>query len=475
MIQDTKSLIKWLVVFFFMFGFGFIPPFGQMTEVGMKILGVFIGAVYGWTAIGILEVTFVAIIAYGLVVGFSTYVASSFGTAMIAMMLIFFPMCGMLTKYNVLETLAQKFITMKFCEGHPWRITFMIMFAAFVCAPINVLVVAVLMMQFVRNVCKVANIPMPSKFSVAMMIGIAMALMAGQLIIPVFGTPLVLVAALGAITGVQVNMAKYMILIIATGLATLIAFTGCMRFILKVDVEPLKNVSLDVFGGKKSFNKDQIKALVITLLTLFALILNSVLPQGTALHGIIVGKLGIFGIAIVAVVVAMFMKNSEGKPLFKFSEAAKLGMAWEPFYLAAFIVPFANYMTGGETGISATITSLMAPMFSLPPVLFLIVMFACVTIITNFAQNAVVIIMFLPLFLSYGMGSGFDMTGFYILLFMSAQIAISTPGSSTPCGVLYSATDLVDVGMVLKMALKVIPVLFAVTMLVGMPLTFLMY
>ena len=132
-------------------------------------------------------------------------------------------------------------------------------------------------------------------------------------------------------------------------------------------------------------------------------------------------------------------------------------------------------MTGGETGIPQTITSVMGPVMGLPPIVFLVIMFFLVTLITNFAQNTVVIIMFLPLFLAYATATGFHMEGFYILLFMVAQLAISTPGSSTPCGVVYSTTDMVDVAMVLKMALKVLPLLFIALVVVGIPLTFLLW
>ena len=351
----------------------------------------------------------------------------------------------------------------------------MIMLATYVCAPINALVIAILMVAFVRNVCIVAKIPMPSKWSVAMLIGVALAIMTGQLMIPVFGTPLVLVAALGAITGIQVNMVKYMLLLIPVGIVLLFVYVFAMRFVLKVDVTPLKNLTMEALGGKQSFNSDQIKALVITLLTLFALICNSVVPQGTALYTVLSGTLGIFGISLIALGVLLFMKNSKGEPLFVFTECARKGMAWEPFYLAAFIVPFATYMTGGETGIPQTITSVMGPVMGLPPIVFLVIMFFLVTIITNFAQNTVVIIMFLPLFLAYATATGFHMEGFYILLFMVAQLAISTPGSSTPCGIVYSTTDMVDVGMVMRMALKVLPLLFIALMVVGIPLTFLLW
>lgn len=66
---------------------------------------------------------------------------------------------------------------------------------------------------------------------------------------------------------------------------------------------------------------------------------------------------------------------------------------------------------------------MMKPLFALSPIAFLILMFLCVNIITNFAQNTIVIIIFLPLFLTYGQATGFPMEGFYILI-----IPVSTNG-----------------------------------------------
>lgn len=31
-----------------MFGFGYLPTFGQITPVGMKILGIFLGCIFAW-------------------------------------------------------------------------------------------------------------------------------------------------------------------------------------------------------------------------------------------------------------------------------------------------------------------------------------------------------------------------------------------------------------------------------------------
>jgi len=474
MINSKDKLVKWAIVLFLMFGFGFLPAFGSMTPEGMKILGIFVGAVFGWSTLSVLEVTICAMVAYGLVVGFNTFVASSFGSPMIAMMMVFFPVCGMLNKYGVLQVLAQKFITMKFCERKPWRICFVLFLTAAICAPINGPVIAILMMAFATNICKTANINTPSPQSVAMAIGIALGCMCGQLFIPVFGTPLVLIGALTAITGVTVNLAKYMLLIIPCGILMLLVYTACMKYILKIDVSALECVTAETLGGRVKFSKDQTKALAVTGLLLFFMVANSIFPAGSLPYTIL-SKFGMFGIPITGVMLMMFLRNEAGEPLFSFAQFARDGFAWEPFFLAAFIVPFATYMTGGTTGIPQTITSLMGPLMGLSPIAFLVLALAFVCIVTNFAQNTVVVIMCLPFFMAYGASSGFAMDGMYILMFLVAQIAILSPGSSTIDGIIYSIKDMVDVGMVSKMAVKALPVLFIVLMAVGFPLTLLLW
>ena len=49
-----KGKIHYLITAIICFGFGLIPPFGGMTEYGMGVLGAFIGAIYGWSTIGMI-------------------------------------------------------------------------------------------------------------------------------------------------------------------------------------------------------------------------------------------------------------------------------------------------------------------------------------------------------------------------------------------------------------------------------------
>lgn len=41
-------LIKFAIMLILTFGIGFLPPFGDVTPLGMKVLGVFVGTIFGW-------------------------------------------------------------------------------------------------------------------------------------------------------------------------------------------------------------------------------------------------------------------------------------------------------------------------------------------------------------------------------------------------------------------------------------------
>lgn len=49
--ENRRSPLYYVHVAIFLlitFGFGFLPPFAQITDVGMKVLGAFLGAVMDW-------------------------------------------------------------------------------------------------------------------------------------------------------------------------------------------------------------------------------------------------------------------------------------------------------------------------------------------------------------------------------------------------------------------------------------------
>ena len=59
------KIFNMVVTLVLMFGFGLLPPFSTLTPVGMKLLGIFLGVIYGYTTCGIIWPSLFAIIAFG--------------------------------------------------------------------------------------------------------------------------------------------------------------------------------------------------------------------------------------------------------------------------------------------------------------------------------------------------------------------------------------------------------------------------
>ena len=51
---STKNVLHYLIMIALMVVFYFIPSGNVVTPYGMRLLGVFIGLVYGWTFLGLL-------------------------------------------------------------------------------------------------------------------------------------------------------------------------------------------------------------------------------------------------------------------------------------------------------------------------------------------------------------------------------------------------------------------------------------
>lgn len=48
------TFVHFVVMLLIIFGFGALSPFGAITPLGMKMMGVFLGLLYGWITSGML-------------------------------------------------------------------------------------------------------------------------------------------------------------------------------------------------------------------------------------------------------------------------------------------------------------------------------------------------------------------------------------------------------------------------------------
>lgn len=465
--QKKVNIIHYIITAVIAFGFGFLPPFGAMTEYGMGLLGSFIGAVYGWSTIGMIWPSFIALTAMGYYMGIGTMLAASVGNPVVAGLLIIFPMFSVLSELHVTEWLANKFITNKLSLGRPWVAIGMVFLGAYFTSFINSILVIIIFGTFVVTLCKNLDIAPYSKFATAMMIGVAYAVMLGQIAVPMLGTGLTFSLAFQGMFQTAMPYAKFMAFMYPAGIALLMLYICVMKFILRVDVTPLKNLTVEMLGEDAgSLNHDQKLAGGFFLLFVVCMLASSLVPA-TSAAGVFLNKFGFFGIGAIIASIMMLVPKSDGTPLLDFMKMAA-HIAWEPFWLTAFIMVVSTYLTGADTGLSATIAMVLQNFTSMSPWVFIIGVLVFAAVITNVANNLILTIVIMPMIFQFAGMVGMNGTGLVLVLFLTTQLALATPGASPITAIAMSNVSHVKVIDMMKMSFIVIPIMLFFSIVIGM-------
>ena len=105
---DWKYLFHSLICLFFMFGFGKLTPIPPLQPIGMDVLGIFIGLLYAWIAIGFVWPSFLALIALELtdLQSMNQIIAGGFGNNVTVFVFLMFVLVIYFEKAGLCERIA---------------------------------------------------------------------------------------------------------------------------------------------------------------------------------------------------------------------------------------------------------------------------------------------------------------------------------------------------------------------------------
>jgi len=466
------SIVHYIIVALFCFAFRFVPGFAGITPTGMGILGCFIGAVYGWSTIGMIWPSIVSMIGTGLIIGMDKMASMTFGNSIIVVMMFMFPAMSIITTTGAMDYLVNKVLTNKLTVGKPWMTIFVLILGCGILCTLNSIIVLVIFCSFFANVCKQVGIKPYTKLPTFMMLGLALSASLGQVVIPFMGQGMALIGSYKAIAGAYPNFAMYILFSAPMMLIMVIAYVLMMRFIFRVDASPFANLTEEMLGESPKCTRDQKIALGF-FLAMLVTILVSVLPVFGPIYRFC-GMFGLCGIGMVLAAVLQLIKKEDGSQIFDFATGAR-DMSWDALLLTALVLLMSTCMSLPETGIAAAVASVITPFMSLPPMVFIIVVLAIIAVITNVANNMVCAIIGMPFLYNYALTIGMDPTGVMVLLFMMAQFAIATPGASALAGICFAQTELVKAPDMMKYGVMVVPLLIVIGLTCGLVLNTLIF
>lgn len=465
-IPEAKKTIHYLITCLFMFGFHFIPAPEPLTPFGMGVLGVFIGAVYGWSTLDILWPSLLGLAALSVVTGPDAMFAASFGNSTVPLMIVLFVFLAMLDYYGVTKIVANFLVFNRLTYGRPLVLIFLLFLGAYIIAPINAFVGIFLFLSFTRELMKTCDIKMPSKLSMLILVGLALATMLGQIAVPFLSTAIILNNAFGMMTGAALPYGTYMAFMIPMDLVLMIIYTFMIKWVFRADVSKLA-LEKDANRKKEKVTIEQKVALIFTVVFLVLAFLMAILPKTSALYHVL-NQFGLYGIISCCIAVAMLFSNNN-KKFFDFGEFAKNAMNWDVILLSALIMGLSSYMSAEETGIQPFLAQWLAPLTSFSPMVFVILIIVVAAVITNFMNNTVICVIVMPVIMTFSTQMDINAIGTLMLVFITTQFALFTPGASPFAAIIFGQKDMVITKDLMKYALISFVALLIISLIIGIP------
>jgi len=465
------SLIGLLLIF----GFGHLPPIEPLTPVGMQVLGIFLGMIFLWSFVSILWPSLLGIIALGMsdYAPMKKVLLMSFGD--VVPILVFFAMVlfGAIQHEGVTRYISRWFLTRKIINGKPVVFSFVFIYTTYVLAALsaNVLPALLFMWAILYGVLEDVGYKKGDRYTAIMVIGTMFGAISGQAAKPFTGSALMMVGAYEKVAKTQLDYLPYMLFGLVMATLGILVYCLLIKFVFRPDMSKIRDISIERFKKDALPPMDLRKKILFVSLFgyLILVLLPSVLPKSIALIALI-NKLGPWGV-VIGFVIALTMFRVEGKPVIDFKEIAGKYVVWDVYFLVCMAMVISDALTAESTGITTFLTTNLNPLLGdrSPLALTIIVVLFSVPI-TQFANNAVMGVLLMPIIGAFSAQSGANFVAIATLMIFALHIAIMTPAASPYAAILYGNKSWIDQGDIVKYGGIITVMTIILYVVIGTPL-----
>lgn len=450
----------WVVIalcFIFLFSV-VVPPFAGITEVGVGVLGVFLGVLLITIATG--ETFWPAIMGlFGLIIcGYSTssgLLASWFGNATIQQIIWVMALTGAVTESGAVNVLARKVLKIRALKGHPMRLIVGLFLTVLVCSALVSSPTTMLLLWYpiLDGICDMCGVEKDSDLKRELLLGIYISAM-GAYVLPFKGVHLSSIAIISGImesSGLTFNNALYLVTATLVVLAFVLAYALFIRFVWKTDLSALKNFDVDKMNLTEADLKMNFKQKVLLGFMVFGIIFllaSMVLPDDSIITAFY-NKVGSTWIWIVLFAILCMVRDKEGKSFINGVKLLQSKTMWGIVAVAGCFTICGSAIASDELGIKDAIASFLAPVLgsaSWPIMVILCVAISTIfTNITNgmpvsFTINAVCI----PLACTMQMNGEGNATILGVATILASMCAFLTNGSIAYATVLLGREEMTN-------------------------------
>lgn len=477
-INKNKYLIHSIIGVAIMLLFPLIPlGDSAITQIGQKVIGVFLGTIYLWSTGQMIWSSLLAVVMLAFY-GFkpmNEVVAEWMGNSTLIMIFFLLVLVGAFAYHKCTLYVARFFLSLKVLEGRPWVFTFIVLLGTYCMATfVNPWAGVFLFLPIIHNICDELGFKKTDKYPQMMTITVVMAALLGFPSAFYNGSVLALTSNFTKISGgtVEIPGAQYMLVTLPIGILSLIGITLTMRYIQKIDVELLKDVTVEKLNKEPlpPMNKTQ-KIVSSGVLAFILLFLVPSLLSFIPFMGFFTKNASGIAMTIVAILAAI---RVEGKPVLDFPKVMANNFSWQTYLLCGSAIYLGSAISDKSVGFNVWLKGLLEPIFmDMNLITFSIVLILITVLITNVFNSFVLVMLMQPIVWSFVELTGTNALPIVVLLiFASLGTAAITPSGSPYAATIFAQKEYVEPGVIYKNASIFVVVLTLIIIVVGVPLSF---
>lgn len=479
-----SSYIHFLIGMAIMIAFRFIPlgVLPNVTEVGLQVMGVFIGTIYLWSTID----PTVASLASIFMLTFTSFSTSSnvlmscFGNPTVVQLLFLMIFMGGLTNRRLTVYIARWITTRKMIEGRPWVFTFVMLLGTYVMSVfIGAFAPIFLFWPVLYGIFEEVGFKKKDAYPKLMIIGIVIAALIGFPVPPYMSNGLALLGnyrgllnnfpTLMGMEGALVSDASYFIGCFALGLLLIVATVLIIKFIFRPDVSPLKKISIEMLEKNPlpPMSMSQKVYGIFLCVFIFIMLVPSLLPNVPILSFLNKNSLVM---PLVLTCLLTLLEFDDG-PVLKLNEVMGKDFAWATFFLCTSAILLGSVLTNEATGITAFLNAVLSPIFAgMSGMMFTIVLLLMAIILTNICNSLVIGMILQPVALTYCVSAGINPAPIITLLIFTVLLsAACTPAASPFAAMMFGNKEYLSSGDVYKYSTVFVLIEFVIIIVVGIP------
>lgn len=383
---------------FLMFGLGLVlKPWSTVTEMGVNVLGVYVGV--------LLMLIFTKEMIWPPILGMAALVLHGYnsaggilqawmGNTTVVMVLFILAICGALRESGAPLVLANILMTRKITRGRPVVFLLMLFFASTILSMLTSGTTTILIMyQIAAGLMEACGYEKDSDEHRFILLGIYISNI-GAYMLPFKGIHLSTLAVATGIMesfGIQFNSVLYLVACCLTVIIFIVVYTLMMKYVFKVNLEPLKNLDtskLDVKGSGTKFNSRQLTLLMAFVVGVVLMLINMFMPKDSGFSKLMT-TLGSAWPWIIIFCVLCIPHMKDGKPFINGGTLLRDNAMWSMVVMIGCISICGQAISADDLGIKAWLLEALTPVLgNMGFLTMVIVTVAFCTVLTQFFNGS---------------------------------------------------------------------------------------